>query len=262
MRLLEATAGEVLYDGKNILSLDRKDGLAMRHKMQMIFQDPFTALDPRLSIGQILAEPVKTLKTVRGKGDITAKVKKIMDLCGLPGRYYNMYPHELDGGRRQRVGLARALIVDPGFIVCDEPVSALDVSIQAQILNLLMDLQSQNELTYMFITHDLGVVNHISNKIAVMYLGQIVEYAPKKELFMNQLHPYTQALLAAIPTIDLSGRGVERELLQGEVGNPIDPKPGCRFSTRCKYASDKCKEPQPLTEVAPDHFVSCHRCVK
>jgi peptide/nickel transport system ATP-binding protein len=180
-----------------------------------------------------------------------------MDLCGLPERYYNTYPHELDGGRRQRVGLARALAVDPKFIVCDEPVSALDVSIQAQILNLLMDLQDQKGLAYMFITHDLCVVRHISDFIAVMYLGQIVEYASKKDLFARQLHPYTQALLSAIPTVDLSRRDIEGEILEGEVGNPINPAPGCRFVSRCKYAEEECKNLQMLREAEPKHFVRC-----
>jgi peptide/nickel transport system ATP-binding protein len=180
-----------------------------------------------------------------------------MDLCGLPERYYNAYPHELDGGRRQRVGLARALAVDPRFIVCDEPVSALDVSIQAQILNLLMDLQDQKNLAYMFITHDLCVVRHISDYIAVMYLGQVVESAPKNDLFSRQLHPYTQALLSAIPTVDLSRRAAEGEILEGEVGNPINPEPGCRFASRCKYVSEKCKKPQKLREADSRHFVRC-----
>lgn len=258
MRLLDATEGEVLYKGENILEYNKKQMKKMHTNMQMIFQDPFTSLNPRLSIGEIISEPMKVVHNVNDKGEMKIRVHELMDMCGLPERYYNTYPHELDGGRRQRVGLARALALDPSFIVCDEPVSALDVSIQAQIINLLMDLQDRKKLAYMFITHDLCVVRHISNHIAVMYLGQVVEYAPRNELFAHQYHPYTVALLSAIPTPDLSRRGRERHLLQGEVGNPIDPKPGCRFASRCKYATERCKEPQELREVTPGHFVRCH----
>jgi peptide/nickel transport system ATP-binding protein len=257
MRLLDATDGEVLYEGENILKFDKRKMKPVRQAMQMIFQDPFTSLNPRLSIGNIIEEPMKVTKNVRSRAEMKEKVRLKMDLCGLPERYYNTYPHELDGGRRQRVGLARALAVDPKFIVCDEPVSALDVSIQAQILNLLMDLQDQKGLAYMFITHDLCVVRHISDYIAVMYLGQIVEYASKKDLFARQLHPYTQALLSAIPTVDLSRRDIEGEILEGEVGNPINPAPGCRFVSRCKYAEEGCKNPQMLRETEPKHFVRC-----
>ena len=256
MRLLEATEGEILYKGANILKYNKHDMKKVRSNMQMIFQDPFTSLNPRLSVGEIIAEPMKVLHQA-GKKEQKEKVQEIMDRCGLPQHYYNTYPHELDGGRRQRVGLARALAVDPQFIVCDEPVSALDVSIQAQILNLLMDLQDARRLSYMFITHDLCVVRHISDYIAVMYLGQVVEYASKADLFLCQHHPYTKALLTAIPTPDLSRRNRERHLLEGEVGNPINPEPGCRFASRCKYASEKCKEPQTLREIAPGHFVRC-----
>lgn len=257
MRLVDATDGKVLFKGENILDYNKKQMKKMHTSMQMIFQDPFTSLNPRLSIGEIISEPMKVVHNVGGSG-MKTRVHELMDMCGLPQRYYNTYPHELDGGRRQRVGLARALALDPQFIVCDEPVSALDVSIQAQIINLLMDLQTQKGLAYMFITHDLCVVRHISNNIAVMYLGQVVEYAPRDELFAHQYHPYTVALLAAIPTTDLSRRNRERHLLQGEVGNPIDPAPGCRFASRCRYATEKCKEPQQLREVSPGHFVRCH----
>ena len=257
MRLVDATDGKVLFKGENILDYNKKQMKKMHTSMQMIFQDPFTSLNPRLSIGEIISEPMKVVHNVGGS-DMKTRVHELMDMCGLPQRYYNTYPHELDGGRRQRVGLARALALDPQFIVCDEPVSALDVSIQAQIINLLMDLQTQKGLAYMFITHDLCVVRHISNNIAVMYLGQVVEYAPRDELFAHQYHPYTVALLAAIPTTDLSRRNRERHLLQGEVGNPIDPAPGCRFASRCRYATEKCKEPQQLREVSPGHFVRCH----
>ncbi len=259
IRLIEATDGQVLYQGEDIMQMGRQEMKTTRMKLQMIFQDPFTSLNPRLSIGEIIAEPMKVTKIVRGKAALQERTKELMDMCGLPQRYYNAYPHELDGGRRQRVGLARALAVDPSFIVCDEPVSALDVSIQAQILNLMMDLQEQHGLTYMFITHDLCVVKHISDVIAVMYLGQVVEYAPRDELFANRLHPYTKALLSAIPVPNLSRRGIKWDLLQGEVSNPIDPKPGCRFASRCKYACAECQKVQQLREVAPGHFVRCHQ---
>lgn len=257
MRLLDATDGQILYNGEDILKYNKREMQNVRSNMQMIFQDPFTSLNPRLSVGEIIAEPMKVMGTVKERGAMKARIHELMDMCGLPDRYYNTYPHELDGGRRQRVGLARALAVDPNFIVCDEPVSALDVSIQAQIINLLMDLQDQKGLAYMFITHDLCVVKHISNNIAVMYLGQVVEFAQRDELFAHQYHPYTQALLSAIPTTDLSRRNRERQLLKGEVGNPINPKPGCRFASRCKYATEKCKEPQELREISKGHYVRC-----
>lgn len=258
LRLVEATAGEVLYNGENILPYNKARMKVMRSNMQMIFQDPFTSLNPRLSIQDIIAEPMRVIGNVQGKGEIKARTQELMELCGLPKRYANTYPHELDGGRRQRVGLARALATEPKFIVCDEPVSALDVSIQAQILNLLMDLQAQKGLAYMFVTHDLCVVKHISNHIVVMYLGQIVEYADRDKLFSAPLHPYTRALLSAIPTTDLTRRDRERQLLTGEVANPINPKPGCRFAPRCPLATPACQEPQLLTEVAPGHSVRCH----
>lgn len=260
LRLLEATEGEVLYNGENILNYSKKEMKKVHLNMQMIFQDPFTSLNPRLSISSIIAEPIKVCGTLKSNREIQEKVRQLMDVCGLPDRYMNTYPHELDGGRRQRVGLARALAVDPKFIVCDEPVSALDVSIQAQILNLLMDLQEQHGLSYMFITHDLCVVRHISTNIMVMYMGKVVEYAPKDELFRHQAHPYTRALLSAIPTTDLSRRDRERHPLTGEVANPINPAPGCRFAPRCPYACDKCKEPQELCEVAPGHYAACVLC--
>ena len=209
LRLLEATEGEVLYNGENILNYSKKEMKKVHLNMQMIFQDPFTSLNPRLSISSIIAEPIKVCGTLKSNREIQEKVRQLMDVCGLPDRYVNTYPHELDGGRRQRVGLARALAVDPKFIVCDEPVSALDVSIQAQILNLLMDLQEQHGLSYMFITHDLCVVRHISTNIMVMYMGKVVEYAPKDELFRHQAHPYTRALLSAIPTTEENNGGLE-----------------------------------------------------
>ena len=258
IRLYDPTAGDVLYDGKSILSLKGKAFKQMHTNMQMIFQDPFSSLNPRMSVGQIIADPLKVYKMTRSRSELNEKILSTMDACGLPPRYFNVYPHEMDGGRRQRVGLARALALDPKFIVCDEPVSALDVFIQAQILNQLMDLQDQKGLSYMFITHDLCVVRHISDYIMVMYIGQVVEFAPKNEIFRHQAHPYTSALLSAIPTTDLNRRNRERYLLKGEVANPVNPDPGCRFISRCQYACEKCKEPQVLREVAPEHFVACH----
>ena len=257
LRLHEATDGEVLFRGQNILKLNKREMKQMYTNIQMIFQDPFTSLNPRLSIGDIIAEPMRVVGTVK-KSEIRSRVLELMDQCGLPERYFNTYPHELDGGRRQRVGLARALAVNPKVSVCDEPVSALDVSIQAQIINLLMDLQEKQGLAYMFITHDLCVVRHISNYIAVMYLGEVVEYASRDEIFAHQYHPYTKALLSAIPTPDLSRRNRERHLLQGEVGNPINPGVPCRFASRCRFATEACKQRQQLREITPGHFARCH----
>ena len=226
--------------------------------MQIIFQDPYASLNPRMTVSEIIAEPIKVNKILTNKRDIEKKVFKLMETVGLAERLVNTYPHELDGGRRQRIGVARALSVDPKFIVCDEPVSALDVSIQAQILNLMMDLQDELGLTYMFITHDLSVVKHISDEIAVMYLGQCVEKAPSNELFKNPLHPYTKALLSAIPVADLSFRNKKREVIKGEVTSPINPAPGCRFAPRCPLAKEECTGTDlELKEVSKDHFVAC-----
>ncbi len=257
MRLIEATDGEVRYNGENIFDYNKKQMKSLRMKMQMIFQDPFTSLNPRLTISDIIAEPMKVTGILKDKAERKEKIMELMERCGIPQRYINTYPHELDGGRRQRVGLARALAVSPSFLVCDEPVSALDVSIQAQILNLLMDMQDEQGLSYMFITHDLCVVRHISDNIMVMYMGEVVEYASRTELFEHPLHPYTVALLSAIPTTDLNNFR-RRELIKGEVANPINPAPGCRFAPRCPYAKEACKEPQNLREVSGGHFVACH----
>ena len=261
LRLSEATSGQVLYDGEDILKYNKKQVKQMRADMQMIFQDPYASLNPRMTVSEIIAEPIRIMKTITDPTEINKKVFSLMNTVGLAGRLVNAYPHELDGGRRQRIGMARALAVDPKFIVCDEPVSALDVSIQAQILNLLMDLQRDMGLTYMFITHDLSVVRHISDNIAVMYLGQCVELCSAKELFEKPLHPYTQALLAAIPVPDLDHK--MGEIIKGEVTSPIEPPKGCRFANRCKYCCDACRESDlPLTEVSPGHFVMCRRCTE
>lgn len=257
LRLIEPSSGQILYDNKNILDYKGRELKQIRTKMQMIFQDPFTSLNPRFSVSQCISDPMKMCNITKNKAELRERTEQLMEEVGLPKRYINTYPHEMDGGRRQRVGLARALAVNPAFIVCDEPVSALDVSIQAQILNLLMDLQEQKNIAYMFITHDLCVVRHISKNIAVMYMGQVVEYAPRDELFSHRLHPYTQALLAAIPLPVIGTKHQEKYILSGEVANPINPQEGCRFANRCPYATEKCKEPQILKEVTAGHYVAC-----
>lgn len=257
LRLLDATSGQVMYNGKDILGLTPKEMHDIRKEMQIIFQDPYSSLNPRMSVAEIIAEPIKVCRTLTKKDEINERVFELMRTVGLAERFVNLYPHELDGGRRQRIGIARALALEPRFIVCDEPVSALDVSIQAQILNLMMDLQEERNLTYMFITHDLSVVKHISTDIAVMYLGQLVEKASADELFENPSHPYTKALLGAIPVPSLKNRNM-RSIIKGEVTNPIDPAPGCRFAPRCPHAAPICTEqPYRLKEIKPDHFVSC-----
>ena len=257
LRLLEPTGGQVLYKGEDITTFDKKRMFAARQEMQMIFQDPYASLNPRLSVSEIIAEPLIVGKMCKNHAELNERVSMLMETVGLAPRLFNTYPHELDGGRRQRIGIARALATNPEFIVCDEPVSALDVSIQAQIINLLMDLQEEKGISYMFITHDLSVVKHISSHIAVMYLGQCVEYAPTKELFANPVHPYTKALLAAIPVIDITRRGMQMETIQGEVVSPIEPAPGCRFAPRCKYACEQCHQEQKLVDIGNGHFVAC-----
>ena len=257
LRLIEPTSGEILYNGQNIAAYNTRQMLSIRKEMQIIFQDPFSSLNPRMSVRDIIAEPIRVCKLCHSNAEINQRVDRLMDTVGLASRFENAYPHELDGGRRQRIGIARALAVEPKFIVCDEPVSALDVSIQAQILNLLMDLQENMGLTYMFITHDLSVVKHISNEIAVMYLGQCVERVASERLFENPLHPYTKALLSAIPIPKLMPRERGAGVIKGEVSNPIDPKPGCRFVTRCPLASARCQEDLHLIEAEPGHFVAC-----
>lgn len=260
LRLHDATEGQVLYQGRDITQVNRRELKQLRQDMQMIFQDPFSSLDPRMSVSQLIAEPLIIYKKCSSRAALIQKVEELMDTVGLARRLVNTYPHELDGGRRQRIGVARALSLDPKFIVCDEPVSALDVSIQAQILNLMQDLQKELDLTYMFITHDLSVVYHISDEIMVMYLGQVIEKAPTEKLFANPVHPYTQALLSAIPVPSIHNRR-ERILMTGELTSPIDPLPECRFANRCRFATGKCRESEPqLREIEPGHFVSCFLC--
>lgn len=263
MRLHNPTAGEVLYNGIDIANMPMKEFKKdYRANIQMIFQDPYASLDPRMNVLQLIEEPIKVNNKGMSKSDVTKKAKEMMELVGLAIRLESSYPHELDGGRRQRIGIARALSLDPDFIVCDEPVSALDVSIQAQILNLLQDLQKERELTYMFITHDMSVVKHISDDIAVMYLGQMIEKCPSHEIFTNTIHPYSQALLSAIPIPNVHVKK-ERMILKGELTSPIDPKPWCRFAARCPYATDECTAAEPqLREIRPNHFVACHYAEK
>lgn len=259
LRLHEPTEGKVYFDGKNILDYSPKQMKELRKEMQIIFQDPFASLNPRMTVSEAITEPllVQGIYKAGEREAINRQVGKIMDLVGLSARLVNTYPHELDGGRRQRIGIARALAVNPRFIVCDEPVSALDVSIQAQILNLMQDLQEELDLTYMFITHDLSVVRHFSNDIVVMYLGQMVEAAPSDALFKNPLHPYTKALLSAIPVPD-PDFPMERIPLKGELTSPINPEPGCRFAKRCPYMTEECTSREmALREMEPGHFVSC-----
>ena len=258
LRLIEPTSGEIIFEGKDINKLNSRELRHARKDMQLIFQDPYSSLDPRKTVSQIIAEPLTTNKILTNKEDVDRRVAELMELVGLAPRLFNTYPHELDGGRRQRIGIARALALEPKFIICDEPVSALDVSIQAQILNLLKELQEKMGLSYIFITHDLSVVNHFSDDIAVMYLGKIVEKAPSEELFANPVHPYTQALLSAIPIPELGAKR-ERIIIKGEITSPINPPDECRFYKRCNYACDKCKSLPELQEIKPGHFVACHR---
>lgn len=258
LHLHERTAGQIVFDGQDISDVTPQQEKELRRHMQIIFQDPYASLNPRKTVSEIIGEPLKIFETTRNYEEYIDKVLETMDIVGLGERTMHLYPHELDGGRRQRVGIARALILNPRFIVCDEPVSALDVSIQAQILNLMQDLQQQRNLTYIFITHNLSVVRHISDNIAVMYLGVMVEKSDARELFVRQYHPYTRALLSAIPLPKLKKR--ERIILRGEISSPINVGNSCRFVARCPYVQDGCREKIPgLKELTPGHFVACHR---
>ena len=258
IHLQESTGGQILFKGRDITHVKGHDLNELRSQMQIIFQDPYSSLNPRMTVEETLREPL-VLSRRYSNAQITGEVEQLMTLVGIDQRMRTAYPHELDGGRRQRVGIARAIALNPAFVVCDEPVSALDVSIQAQVLNLLRELQIKRGMTYMFVTHDLSVVRHISDDICVMYLGQLVETSPSKELFKKPLHPYTKALLSAIPSTDIH-HPRQRMALKGEIVSPINPKPGCRFAARCPYATQACSEPQILEEIMPKHFVSCCRC--
>ena len=257
IHLLESTDGQILFNGEDITHVNRSELAQLRQKMQIIFQDPFSSLNPRYTVADTIREPLVMSKRF-SSAEIDAETERIMDMVGLAKRLKLSYPHELDGGRRQRLGIGRALALKPDFVVCDEPVSALDVSIQAQILNLIQDLQDEYGLSFMFITHDLSVVKHVSDHIVVMYMGQMVEKSPTRELFTSPVHPYTKALLSAIPSIDIHNP-TKRIPLTGEVTSPINPKPGCRFASRCPYATPECAQPQILRELAPDHWVACRR---
>ena len=258
IHLLDSTDGQIFLDGRDITHVSKHEMHEINERMQIVFQDPYSSLNPRQTVEDVIREPLKLSRRYKTRAEIDEKTDELMHLVGIDERLRHAYPHELDGGRRQRVGIARALSLKPDFIVCDEPVSALDVSIQAQVLNLLQDLQEKQGLTYMFVTHDLSVVRHISDDICVMYLGQLVETSPAKELFIRPLHPYTKALLSAIPSTDID-HPHERIKLQGEITSPIDPKPGCRFAARCPYATEACRKPQQLEEILPNHFISCCR---
>lgn len=257
IRLHEPTDGQIFLDGQDITKATGKELRKIRERMQIIFQDPYASLNPRYSMDEVIREPLKESRRFT-RQEIDERVQELMDRVGIEERLRYAYPHELDGGRRQRIGIARAIALNPDFILCDEPVSALDVSIQAQVLNLLMDLQEEKQLTYLFVTHDLSVVKHISDDISVMYLGQLVETSPSKALFERPLHPYTKALLSAIPSTDIY-HPMKRILLKGEITSAINPQPGCRFAKRCPYATEDCLQPQVLQEVEKDHFVSCCR---
>ena len=262
LRLHEPTDGKVIFNGENILEYDKKKMKQTRSDMQIIFQDPYSSLNPRMTVSQSIAAPliIQGIYQAKEKDKIQKRVDEMMELVGLAKRFANSYPHELDGGRRHRIGIARALSLNPKFIVCDEPVSALDVSIQAQVLNLMQDLQEKLGLTYLFITHNLSVVKHLSNRIMVMYLGQMVELAEPKALFANPMHPYTKALLSAIPTPDPDQK-MDCVVLKGELTSPINVPEGCRFAKRCIYARPDCETKKvEMREAEPGHFVACHLC--
>ena len=259
IRLLEPSAGRIIFEGQDVTNLRGEDLRNLRRKMQIIFQDPYASLNPRMTVGSIIAEPLDIHRLFDSKKDRLDRVKQLIELVGLRPEHINRYPHEFSGGQRQRIGIARALAVDPSFIVCDEPVSALDVSIQAQVINLLMDLQQRLGLTYLFIAHDLKVVEHISNRVAVMYLGKVVETADADELYRNPSHPYTRALLSAIPVPDPRGKE-KRIILTGDVPSPINPPSGCYFHPRCPDMIEECKKTCPtLAETRPQHHTACIR---
>jgi len=259
LQLYRPTSGSVVFDGVDLVNLKGEELRKMRRKMQMIFQDPYASLNPRMTVGEIVGEPLAIHKVANNK-EINERVEHLLELVGLNPAFANRYPHEFSGGQRQRIGVARALSLQPSFIICDEPISALDVSIQAQVVNLLEDLQNQFNLTYLFVAHDLSMVRHISNRVAVMYLGVIVELASRDEVYYHPLHPYTQALLSAVPIPDpVADAKRRRTILQGDVPSPVNPPSGCRFRTRCPIAEPLCAETRPeFREIQPGHFVACH----
>ena len=259
INLYKATGGKVLFEGEDISKIDRKQMKAFKKKAQMIFQDPYSSLDPKMTIGEIIAEGIRVHFSELTEKEIQERVTDLLRTVGLNAEHGARFPHELSGGQRQRIGIARALGVEPLFIVCDEPISALDVSIQAQVVNLLIELQKSKSLTYLFISHDLSMVKHISDRIGVMYLGSMVEISPKDKLYDRPLHPYTRALISAIPIPDPAVSSRDRVKLEGEIPSPINAPKGCKFSTRCRYCGEKCKSCRPeLKELDKDHFVACH----
>lgn len=259
INLYKATSGKVLFEGEDISKIDRKQMKAFKKKAQMIFQDPYSSLDPKMTIGEIIAEGIRVHFSELTEKEIQERVTDLLRTVGLNAEHGARFPHELSGGQRQRIGIARALGVEPLFIVCDEPISALDVSIQAQVVNLLIELQKSKSLTYLFISHDLSMVKHISDRIGVMYLGSMVEISPKDKLYDRPLHPYTRALISAIPIPDPAVSSRDRVKLEGEIPSPINAPKGCKFSTRCRYCGEKCKSCRPeLKELDKDHFVACH----
>ena len=263
MGLYPATSGEIIFDGIKVNELKGKEKKDFTRKAQIIFQDPYSSLDPRMTVGDIIGEGIDIHGLYTGQ-ERTNKIYELLETIGLTAEHANRFPHEFSGGQRQRIGIARALAIEPEFIVCDEPISALDVSIQAQIINLLIRLQKERGLTYLFIAHDLSMVKHISDRVGVMYLGKMVEMAPSYELYTNPKHPYTEALMSAIPIPDPEVEKNKKKInIEGEIPSPINPKPGCRFASRCRYATDKCRQETPeLKEVAPEHFVACHMIEK
>jgi oligopeptide transport system ATP-binding protein len=260
LRLIEPTAGEIWFEGRNVVEFDHGELAALRRDMQIIFQDPYASLNPRMTIGQIVGEPLETFRLAQGR-EAEQRVQELLETVGLSKRFIKRYPHEFSGGQRQRIGIARALAVDPDFIVADEPISALDVSIQAQIMNLLEKLRREKNLTYLFISHDLRAIRHVSDRVAVMYLGKLVEIADAKTIYDEPLMPYTKALISAVPVPDPQVEATrQRIMLEGDVPSPINPPSGCRFHTRCPYAIDACKEVVPqLVEIKPAHFAACIR---
>lgn len=260
MGLYEATGGQVIFDGTDIHSLNRREKKEFTKRAQIIFQDPYSSLNPRMTVGDIIGEGIDIHGLCHGK-EREEKIHELLELVGLNREHASRFPHEFSGGQRQRIGIARALAIEPEFIVCDEPISALDVSIQAQVVNLLIELQQKKNLTYLFIAHDLSMVKHISDRVGVMYLGNMVEFASSDELYAEPLHPYTTALMSAIPIPDPDAEKEKKRIpIEGEIPSPINPKPGCRFAARCRYATEQCRQETPeLVEVKPDHFVACHR---
>lgn len=258
IRLYEPTSGEVIFEGEDVAEKSRKEMRALREEMQFIFQDPYSSLNPRMTVFNILAEPLIAHGKFKRGPELDAYVKNLMDRCGLPSYYCYRYPHQFSGGQRQRIGIARSLALDPSFIICDEPVSALDVSIQSQIINLMKDMQEEKNISYIFISHDLSVVKHISDRVGVMYLGSMMELADKNEIYSNPQHPYTRALIGAIPLPDPTKRK-EMQVIQGEIPSNVNIPKGCKFNPRCPLAKDICREQEPATkEVKPNHFVKCH----